>query len=62
MSECQKCGFDPDALIENEMKQKSKVYNLASEPSYIPERAVPIQEAISIAKKYALAKLDGGKV
>lgn len=65
MSECQKCGFDPDAKIHNEMHANSKVYNVLKEPCFCGERAVPIEKAIEIALKYAsLSKLEdeAGKV
>jgi len=53
MSECIKCGYDPDRKILNEMMAASKCYNTASEPSWIAERAVPLNEAVRIALKYS---------
>ena len=50
---CKKCYFDPEAFIENEMMEASKCYNTAKDPSWIAERAVPIEKAVEIAKKYA---------
>ena len=52
MSKCLKCNFDPNDLIRNEMMRESKVYNTAKDPSWIPERAVPIEKAIEIAERF----------
>lgn len=53
MSKCPKCDYDPDDLILNEMKSASVVYNVLKDPSYCGERAVPIEKACQIARKYA---------
>lgn len=49
---CPKCSYDTEAVIENAMMQASKCYNTVPEPSWIAERAVPIKDAIRIAKQF----------